>query len=60
MMSTPDCQSKEYVSMAFAPGQENKYLITMGGPPDWVLVYWQWERPKVVSYIQVSTSNPVY
>jgi hypothetical protein len=32
----------------------------MGGAPDWVLVYWHWERPKVISTIKVSTSAPVY
>ena len=60
MMNTPDCQSNQYVSMAFAPGQENKYLIAMGGPPDWTLVYWHWEKPRVVSSIQVSAGNPVH
>ena len=33
-MSTPDVQSTEYISLAFAPGQENKYLISLGGAPD--------------------------
>lgn len=60
MMSTPDVISTEYVSMAFAPGQENKYLITMGGAPDWQLVYWQWERPRVLTFIQVSSGSLVY
>lgn len=59
-MSTQDVQSTEYISLAFAPGQENKYLISLGGPPDWMLVFWQWERPRVQAFIQVSNSNPAY
>lgn len=59
-MSTPDSISPEIVSMAFAPGQENKFLISMGGAPDWTLIYWQWERPRVMSYIRVSNTSPVY
>jgi WD40 repeat protein len=57
--NTTDCNSTEYVSMSFAPGQENKYLITMGGAPDWTLVYWQWDRPRVVSLLKIPTSNPI-
>lgn len=52
--------SNQYISIAFATGAESKYLISMGGAPDWILVYWQWERPKVLATIKVSTQNPVY
>ena len=58
-LSTPNVESQEYVSMAFAPGQEYKFLITLSGAPDYTLVYWHWERPKVSAFISVSTS-PVY
>ena len=34
-----DIESKEYVSMAFAPGNENKFLISLTGAPDWTLIY---------------------
>ena len=33
-MSTQDVQSSEYISLAFAPGAENKHLISLGGAPD--------------------------
>lgn len=59
-MSTGDVLSSEYISLAFAPGQENKYLISLGGAPDWMLVFWQWDRPRVQAMIQVSNSNPAY
>ena len=59
-LTTTDCMSSEYISIAFATGSESKYLISMGGGPDWILIYWQWERPKVLSTVKVSTSSPVY
>jgi WD40 repeat protein len=59
-LTTTDCMSQEYISISFATGQEGKYLVSMGGAPDWILVYWQWERPKVIATIKVSTSAPVY
>ena len=57
--NTSDCASTEYVSMSFAPGQENKHMITMGGAPDWTLVYWQWDRPRVLAFIKVSTQSAI-
>ena len=45
--------------MAFAPGQENKWIISLSGAPDYKLVLWNWSLPKVQDFIQVS-SNPVY
>jgi WD40 repeat protein len=39
-LSNPDCESEEYVAMAFAPGHEHKYLVTVSGGPDWMLTYW--------------------
>ena len=57
--NTTDCSSTEYVSMSFAPGQENKHMITMGGAPDWALIYWQWDRPRVLALIKIPTSSPI-
>ena len=31
---TSDCLSQEYISLSFAPKQEKKFLISLGGPPD--------------------------
>jgi WD40 repeat protein len=57
---TTDTLSQEYVNLAFAPKEEKKFLLAMGGPPDWMLVYWQWDRQKVVATARVSTGDPVY
>lgn len=54
-----DVAVREYVAISFAPGQENKFLITLSGAPDWSLIYWQWERPRALFIIPVSSGNPV-
>lgn len=59
-MTTPDCASEEYISMAFPSGSENKFLLTQGGAPDWTLVLWQWDRTRVMSTAKVSMTAPVY
>ena len=43
---TTEVHISEYISLAFAPGKENHYLIALGGAPDFALVFWQWERSK--------------
>lgn len=43
--------SEGYVSIAFSP--DSKYLVAQGGGPDWVLVYWQWEKAKVMAYTKI-------
>ena len=57
---TSDCLSQEYISMSFAPKQEKKYLISLGGHPDWTLVFWQWDRQRVLHSAKVSSGSPVY
>jgi len=47
VLSSPECQSMEYVSIAFSP--DSKYLIAQGGRPDWTLLYWTWEKAKVLA-----------
>jgi hypothetical protein len=32
--------SNEFVSMSFLPEQESKFMITLSGEPDWMLIYW--------------------
>ncbi|XP_071508423.1 cilia- and flagella-associated protein 57-like [Diadema antillarum] len=53
-LSSTDIQSNEVVSMAFSP--DSKYLIAQGGRPDWTLVYWTWEKSKVMAVTK--TTNP--
>jgi hypothetical protein len=31
-------------------------MVTLSGPPDYTLVYWQWDRPRVSAHIQVGTN----
>lgn len=57
---TSDCLSQEYISLSFAPKQERKFLISLGGHPDWTLVYWQWDKQKVLYSAKVSPGSPVY
>lgn len=35
-------EAREYVCAAFSA--ENKFLITQGGPPDWTLILWSWDK----------------
>jgi len=58
-LTTPDCHSREYVSMCFSP--DNKNLLTQGGAPDWALINWLWGKSKPLQITRVeSKSNPVY
>lgn len=58
-LSTPDCHSREYVSMCFSP--DNKNLLTQGGAPDWALINWVWGKSKPLQITRVeSKSNPIY
>ncbi|XP_019645355.1 PREDICTED: cilia- and flagella-associated protein 57-like [Branchiostoma belcheri] len=60
VLTSPDVQSAEFVSLAFSP--DSKYLIAQGGRPDWVLVYWTWEKSKVMAFTKTTnqTGNPIY
>ena len=54
ILSSPEVQSAEYASLAFSP--DSKYLVTQGGRPDWTLLYWTWEKSKVMA--STKTTNP--
>ncbi|ELT90948.1 hypothetical protein CAPTEDRAFT_196345 [Capitella teleta] len=54
ILSSPEVQSEEYVSLAFSP--DSKYLVAQGGRPDWTLLYWTWEKSKVMA--STKTTNP--
>ena len=61
ILSSPEVQSTEYVSLAFSP--DSKYLVAQGGRPDWTLLYWTWEKSKVMASTKTTnpqTSPPVY
>eukprot|EP00055_Hartaetosiga_balthica_P003769 m.8941 g.8941 ORF g.8941 m.8941 type:complete len:1202 (-) comp3312_c0_seq1:127-3732(-) len=57
--STSECT--EFVSMAFSP--DSKYLVTLGGKPDWLMHYWAWEKsqgPMAVTKCSLEPTIPVY
>ena len=61
ILSSPEVQSTEYVSLAFSP--DSKYLVAQGGRPDWTLLYWTWEKSKVMASTKTTnpqTNNPIY
>lgn len=61
VLSSTDVASNEYVSLAFSP--DSKYLVAQGGKPDYTLLYWTWEKSKVMAVTKTSnpqTNPPVY
>jgi len=54
ILSSADVQSDEFTSVAFSP--DSKYLATQSASPEWTLLYWTWEKAKVMA--SVKTSNP--
>ncbi|KAF3689343.1 Cilia- and flagella-associated protein 57 [Channa argus] len=46
---------QEFVCMAFSP--DSKYLIGQTGGPDWMLIFWLWEKQKVLASVKTSNSN---
>ena len=60
ILTAPDLQTHEFVSLAFSP--DTKYLIAQGGKSDWTLVYWAWEKAKIMATMKTSnqTGQPVY
>jgi len=51
----------EFVCLSFSP--DSKYLVTLGGVPDWGLLYWAWEKsqgPMAVTKCSASVEAPVY
>ncbi|MCJ8731889.1 hypothetical protein PDJAM_G00204930 [Pangasius djambal] len=48
---------QEFVCMAFSP--DSKYLLSQGGGPEWTLVYWVWEKNKVLATVKSTNAGPV-
>ncbi|KAH3831997.1 cilia- and flagella-associated protein 57-like [Dreissena polymorpha] len=57
MLSSPEVQAAEYVSLAFSP--DSKYLVAQGAKPDYTLLYWTWEKSKVMASIRLA-GPPIY
>ena len=60
ILSFAECTAQEYVSLAFSP--DSKYLISQMGAPDWTLVYWHWEKARVMASIKSNgaTNYPIH
>ncbi|XP_075995968.1 cilia- and flagella-associated protein 57 [Genypterus blacodes] len=58
VLSTGNLPAQEFVCMAFSP--DSKYLIGQAGGPDWTLIFWLWEKQKILATVKTSSStNPV-
>ncbi|XP_069559333.1 cilia- and flagella-associated protein 57 [Brachyistius frenatus] len=45
----------EFVCVAFSP--DSKYLIGQTGGPEWMLIFWLWEKHKVLATVKTTNSN---
>ncbi|KAM7402726.1 hypothetical protein PAMP_017940 [Pampus punctatissimus] len=54
VLTAGDVFVEDFVCMAFSP--DSKYLIGQTGGPEWMLIFWLWEKQKVLA--TVKTSNP--
>ncbi|XP_032157654.1 cilia- and flagella-associated protein 57 isoform X1 [Mustela erminea] len=50
-----DFPVQRFISMAFSP--DSKYLLTQTSPPESNLVYWLWEKQKVMAMIRTDSQN---
>jgi len=52
-----DYQSQEFLSACFSPKAENQFIITLTGPPDWILILWDWEKLKIIAKINIGITG---
>lgn len=58
VLTAGDTPVQDYVCMAFSA--DSKYLIGQTGPPEWTLIFWLWEKHKVLATAKTtSPSNAV-
>ncbi|XP_056221340.1 cilia- and flagella-associated protein 57 [Seriola aureovittata] len=55
VLTAGDMLVHEFVYMAFSP--DSKYLIGQTGGPEWMLIFWLWEKQKVLASVKTSNSN---
>ena len=55
LLRCAEFKSKEVVSLAFS--HDSKYLLAQGGAPDFQLVYFFWEKGKVITTSKTVTSS---
>jgi len=56
-----DLNIQEYVDLAFPPSQnlERSFLLSLACEPTWTVIYWQWDRKKMIAYTQISVGPPI-
>ncbi|XP_040890430.1 cilia- and flagella-associated protein 57 [Toxotes jaculatrix] len=58
VLTAGDVLVQEFVCMAFSP--DSKYLIGQAGGPEWMLIFWLWEKQKVLASVKTSNvNNPI-
>ncbi|KAM4587838.1 cilia- and flagella-associated protein 57 isoform 2-T2 [Odontesthes bonariensis] len=58
VLTAGDMPVQEFLCMAFSPN--SKYLISQTGAPEWILIFWLWEKNKILATVKTTTStNPV-
>lgn len=55
VLTAGDTPVQEFVCMAFSP--DSKYLIGQSGAPEWMVVFWLWEKHKILATVKTSNSN---
>uniref|UniRef100_A0A8D0L5H4 Cilia- and flagella-associated protein 57 n=1 Tax=Sphenodon punctatus TaxID=8508 RepID=A0A8D0L5H4_SPHPU len=59
VLSAFDFPVQEFVSLAFSP--DSKYLVAQTGPTESNLVYWMWEKQRMMAIVKADTQNsPIY
>ncbi|XP_038622165.1 cilia- and flagella-associated protein 57 [Tachyglossus aculeatus] len=59
VLSNFDFAVQRFVSLAFSP--DSKYLVAQTDPPESNLIYWMWEKQKVMATVRTDTqNNPIY
>lgn len=54
ILTSTDYNSKEFVSVNFAPSNEKSMLVTLTSEPDIRVILWIWDKAKCFCYQQVS------
>ncbi|XP_022054738.2 cilia- and flagella-associated protein 57 [Acanthochromis polyacanthus] len=55
VLTAGDLSVQEFVCMAFSP--DSKYLIGQAGSPEWTLIFWLWEKHKILATVKTTNSN---
>ncbi|XP_027857721.1 cilia- and flagella-associated protein 57 isoform X1 [Xiphophorus couchianus] len=55
VLTAGDFLVQEFLSLAFSP--DSKYLIGQSGAPEWLLIFWSWEKNKLLATEKTTNSN---